>query len=56
MALAEQKLAGRIICARCRATGSNYPDRCLADHGQHCPAEHAWDMAVAVAMDEAQRS
>lgn len=55
LALAEQKLAGRIICSGCKATGGNYPDRCRADHGQNCPAEHAWDAAVKAAMEEVAR-
>lgn len=38
-ALVEQKLAGRVICARCRATFATFDSECEAGAGEGCAGE-----------------
>lgn len=50
--LAEQRLAGRVICSLCGSTVSNYAERCPADDATVCPGDRAWREAFAVALQE----
>lgn len=36
-ALVEQRLAGQVICGRCRATHATMGEKCAADLGERCP-------------------
>jgi hypothetical protein len=51
-ALAEARLKGRVICARCRATIGNYAQVCPADDDDNCPGDAAWEAAFAAARAE----
>ncbi len=51
-ALAEQRLKGRVICPRCRATVTNYAQVCPADDDDACPGDEAWNAAFAAALRE----
>jgi hypothetical protein len=53
-ALVEQRLAGRVICARCRATLATFADACTADLDDACPGFLAIDAAKAEAAREAR--
>lgn len=35
--IVERKLAGRVICARCRATFATHDDICMAALNERCP-------------------
>lgn len=41
--LVEQRLAGRMICARCGATIFTYADKCEADLDERCPGFNVVD-------------
>lgn len=47
--LAEQRLAGRVICAQCRATIKNFADACAAGTNVNCPGDDALGRAYASA-------
>lgn len=49
-ALAERRLAGRIICAKCKATAASYPTRCQAEGGDKCPGDKIWEETFAAAL------
>lgn len=51
-ALVEQRLAGRIICARCGATYRTYGDKCSADLAERCPGFEAVDVVQMAAEKE----
>ncbi len=51
-ALVEQRLAGRIICARCGATYATYGDKCTADLAERCPGFEAVDIVQMAAEKE----
>lgn len=51
-ALAERRLAGRVLCGPCRATAADYVERCRLGDDNDCAAERAFHVAFKTALAE----